>query len=69
MRTHSELKMLQGATMINTDWLNPEFNIIRVAHVELLVTDLARSRAFYVDTLGLIVTEETSDALDRKSVV
>ncbi len=49
--------------MINTDWLNPEFNIIRVAHVELFVTDLARSRAFYVDTLGLIVTEETDGAL------
>lgn len=32
-------------------------------HVELAVTDLAKSRAFYVDTLGLQVTDETSGAI------
>ena len=31
--------------------------------MELVVTDLARSREFYVDLLGLVVTEETEDAL------
>ena len=36
--------------------LYPPFNIVRLSHVELAVTDLARSRAFYVDTLGLQVT-------------
>ena len=43
--------------------LYPAFNIVRLSHVELAVTDLAKSRAFYVDTLGLQVTDETSGAI------
>jgi catechol 2,3-dioxygenase len=43
--------------------LNPPFNIVRLSHIELTVTDLAKSRAFYVDTLGLQVTHEEPDAL------
>ena len=43
--------------------LYPAFNIVRLSHVELAVTDLARSRAFYVDTFGLQVTDETRDAI------
>ncbi|NIZ60301.1 3,4-dihydroxyphenylacetate 2,3-dioxygenase [Sedimentitalea sp. CY04] len=38
--------------------LYPPFNIVRLSHVEYCVTDLAASRAFYVDTLGLQVTHE-----------
>lgn len=38
--------------------LYPPFNIVRLSHVKYRVTDLARSRAFYVDTLGLQVTAE-----------
>jgi catechol 2,3-dioxygenase len=38
--------------------LNPPFNIVRLSHVELRVTDLTWSRAFYVDILGLQVTHE-----------
>ena len=38
--------------------LYPPFNIVRLSHVEYGVTDLAASRAFYVDTLGLQVTDE-----------
>jgi len=38
--------------------LYPPFNILRLSHVEYRVTDLAASRAFYVDTLGLQVTHE-----------
>ena len=38
--------------------LYPPFNIVRLSHVEYRVTDLAASRAFYVDTLGLQVTHE-----------
>ena len=34
------------------------FNILRLSHVELGVTDLERSRRFYADTLGLIVSEQ-----------
>ena len=43
--------------------LVPPFNIVRLSHVELAVTDLAKSRAFYVDTLGLQVTDETADTI------
>lgn len=39
------------------------FNVIRSGHVEFEVTDLGRARAFYVDVLGFVVTEETPDAL------
>jgi 3,4-dihydroxyphenylacetate 2,3-dioxygenase len=49
--------------MLNTEWLTPPFDIVRFAHVELVVTDLAATREFYVDRLGLVVTEETADAL------
>ncbi len=38
--------------------LNPPFNIVRLSHLSLNVTDLAWSRAFYVDMLGLQVTDE-----------
>jgi catechol 2,3-dioxygenase len=38
--------------------LHPDFNIVRLSHVALTVRDLAASRAFYADTLGLQVTYE-----------
>jgi catechol 2,3-dioxygenase len=41
--------------------LYPDFNVVRLSHVELAVTDLERSRVFYNDTLGLqVVGEEPS---------
>ena len=43
--------------------LYPPFNIVRLSHVEYRVTDLAVSRAFYVDTLGLQVTGEGDGVL------
>ncbi|QBF29916.1 3,4-dihydroxyphenylacetate 2,3-dioxygenase [Thalassococcus sp. S3] len=43
--------------------LYPPFNIVRLSHVDYRVTDLAASRAFYVDTLGLQVTNETDTSL------
>ena len=39
------------------------FNIIRCSHVEYAVTDLDASRRFYVDTLGMILTERTEEAI------
>lgn len=42
---------------------NPPFEVVRAAHPELVVTDLGESRHFYVDLLGFVPTEETSDAL------
>lgn len=49
--------------MITADWERPPFDIVRVAHLELGVADLGAAREFYVELLGLVVTEETSDAL------
>tara|TARA_B100000242_G_C43011728_1_gene470368 strand:- start:143 stop:1123 length:981 start_codon:yes stop_codon:yes gene_type:complete len=43
--------------------LYPPFAIVRVSHTELVVRDLAASRAFYVDTLGLQVTFEDTELL------
>ncbi len=42
---------------------DPPFNILRLSHVELVVKDLAISRSFYVDTLGLQVTDETDERI------
>ena len=41
----------------------PPFNIIRMSHVELGVTDLAASRTFYTEILGLIETEQVGDSI------
>ncbi|MBX6350817.1 MAG: 3,4-dihydroxyphenylacetate 2,3-dioxygenase [Clostridia bacterium] len=41
----------------------PPFDIVRVGHVELRVTDLDRARAFYVDLLGFVETERTQEVL------
>jgi catechol 2,3-dioxygenase len=43
--------------------LCPDFNVVRLSHVELIVIDLARSRAFWVDTLGMQVTGETPERI------
>ena len=42
---------------------DPPFNVVRASHVELAVRDLPRSRAFYVDCLGYLVSAEEPDAL------
>ncbi|WP_437582469.1 3,4-dihydroxyphenylacetate 2,3-dioxygenase [Paramicrobacterium sp. CJ85] len=42
-------------------------DILRCAYMELVVTDLAASREFYVDVLGLYVTEDTEDAVYLRS--
>ncbi len=47
---------------------DPPFAIVRASHVEFGVRDLSRSRAFYVDCLGYLVTEETKDALYLRAV-
>lgn len=40
--------------------LRPPFDISRSSHIRLTVADLAESRNFYVNVLGLVVTEENS---------
>jgi 3,4-dihydroxyphenylacetate 2,3-dioxygenase len=49
--------------MLSTDWIAVPFDIVRAAHVELVVTDLEASREFYVGRLGLVLTAETADAV------
>lgn len=39
------------------------FNILKTGHVEFLVTDLERARAFYVDLLGFVETDQAGDRL------
>lgn len=43
--------------------LYPPFNIVRLSHVDYQVKDLSKSRAFYVDTLGLQVTDEDDSVI------
>ncbi len=43
--------------------LYPPFNIIRLSHVDLGVTDIEASKAFYADTLGLQVTGQDDRTL------
>ncbi|MEL6952802.1 MAG: 3,4-dihydroxyphenylacetate 2,3-dioxygenase [Pseudomonadota bacterium] len=43
--------------------LYPAFNTIRLSHACLNVADLAASRAFYVETLGLQISHEDSDRI------
>jgi catechol 2,3-dioxygenase len=48
---------------VDFTWVHPEVDILRTAYGEFVVTDLGRSRAFYVDALGFVVTEETTEAI------
>ena len=42
---------------------NPPFNIVRMSHIELGVTDLAASRKFYTEMLGLVETAQVGDSI------
>jgi catechol 2,3-dioxygenase len=46
----------------------PPFNVVRVSHVELGIRDRGAARAFYVDCLGYLVSDETTDALYLRGV-
>lgn len=43
--------------------LYPPFNVVRLSHTVFRVRDLAKARKFYVEVLGLLVTDETEDAI------
>lgn len=45
----------------------PAPDILRCAYMELVVTDLKKSREFYVDALGLVVTEEDDNTIYLRS--
>ncbi|MFC6354691.1 3,4-dihydroxyphenylacetate 2,3-dioxygenase [Luethyella okanaganae] len=53
---------MSTTTPIPTPSIAPP-DILRCASMELVVTDLAASREFYVDILGLVVTEEDENAI------
>lgn len=53
---------------VPTSNLNPPFNIVRLSHVALTVTDLGASRAFYVDMLGLQVTYEDGQEIHLRAM-
>jgi catechol 2,3-dioxygenase len=46
----------------------PPFNITRASHAVLTVSDLARSRSFYVDGIGFVVSDEARDTLWLRGV-
>jgi catechol 2,3-dioxygenase len=43
--------------------VTPEFDVVRAAYGEYVVTDLARARDFYVELLGFVVTDEAPGAV------
>ncbi|PCH81479.1 MAG: 3,4-dihydroxyphenylacetate 2,3-dioxygenase [Hyphomicrobiales bacterium] len=53
---------------VPTPNLYPDFNIVRLSHVEYAVRDIKASRAFYIDTLGLQITHETDDTLYMRAL-
>lgn len=47
---------------------HPSFNVTRASHAVLTVGDLGASRAFYVDLLGFIVSDEDREAIYLRGV-
>ena len=47
---------------------DPPFNITRASHMVFTARDLGRSRAFYTEVLGLIVSDEDKDTLWLRGV-
>jgi catechol 2,3-dioxygenase len=47
---------------------NPPFNVTRASHSVVTVKDLAKSRSFYVDLIGFIVSDEDKDAIYLRGV-
>jgi len=48
--------------------LPPPFTVTRASHAVITVADLARSRAFYVDGIGFVVSDETRDTIWLRGV-
>jgi catechol 2,3-dioxygenase len=53
--------------MPETTW-PPPFEITRASHLTFTVRDLARSREFYTEVVGLVVTDEDPDTLFLRGV-
>ena len=52
----------------NTNF-HPPFNITRASHLVFTVRDLAKSREFYTEVMGLIVSDENADTLWLRGTV
>jgi len=48
--------------------LHPPFNTTRASHIVFTARDLAKSRAFYTEVLGLIVSDEDADTIFLRGV-
>ena len=59
---------LENAVTLPRPNYNPPFNITRASHAVLTVKDLGKSRAFYVDLIGFIVSDEDKDAIYLRGV-
>lgn len=46
----------------------PDFDILRLGYLEYLVTDLERSRDFYVDVIGLFETARDADCVYLRAI-
>ena len=46
----------------------PPFQITRASHAVITVNGLAKSRAFYADGIGLVVSDETRHAIYLRGV-
>jgi catechol 2,3-dioxygenase len=53
---------------IPTTNFNPPFNITRASHLVFTVRDLAKSREFYTEVMGLIVSDENANTLWLRGV-
>ncbi len=51
----------------NTNF-NPPFNITRASHLIFTARDLARSREFYTEVMGLIVSDEDANTIWLRGV-
>jgi len=51
-----------------TPVLRPPFNVTRASHVVLTVADLAASRRFYEEVIGLVLTAEADGALYYRGI-
>ena len=47
---------------------SPPFRVTRASHLVYTVRDLSRSRDFYTEVLGLVVTDEDQEALYLRGV-
>jgi catechol 2,3-dioxygenase-like lactoylglutathione lyase family enzyme len=62
------LTNLENPVTIPRPNYQPPFNITRASHAVLNVKDLAKSRAFYVDLIGFIVSDEDKDTIYLRGV-